>query len=611
MRALRLGSPRTEGEVVRLDGIVPQTVPPQPSRRPRRPRPYARALGTLALGATFAVARPSQAQVAPALALDKLAPAPAGDPLLTVESPTAGRGLALSALGSYARAPLAATGSEDARIVDYQLITHALIAFDVASRLKLDFDAPFVVAQDGTARRVAGQTFAKPTGGWSGDVRFGARVVAVESDGLAPGVAAGFRIFAPTAAGEQYAGAGGVRYAPSLTVGGASSRFVWSASAWRTWASAKATHGDLSGSDVGLGLGGAVRFGPAQVGVETFGATITDASTDAFSRATTRAEALLVGRAQAGRVDFSAAAGPGLGGGIGTPAYRVLLGVTFTSSLDDARRSAAAASRPAGSSGSAPSSGRPASGSASARVSIASAPEAGPALDTDGDGVPDAEDACPLVVGDAAPSARRRGCPADRDDDGVPDAQDACPDAKGPASDDPAKSGCPVDTDGDGVFDPDDACPRDRGPRTTDPKTSGCPTSVRVSGTQIVIREQVQFETGSDRIKPESFALLGQVADVLRDHPEIARVAVDGHTDDVGVARNNLALSQRRAVAVVRWLTEHGVDSRRVEARGFGPRRPIAENKTDEGRAKNRRVEFQIRRQTPEGESGWRDGPVE
>jgi OmpA-OmpF porin, OOP family len=63
-------------------------------------------------------------------------------------------------------------------------------------------------------------------------------------------------------------------------------------------------------------------------------------------------------------------------------------------------------------------------------------------------------------------------------------------------------------------------------------------------------------------------------------------------------------------VAVVRWLTEHGVDARRLESRGFGPRRPIAPGKTAEARAKNRRVEFLVKRRDPAGESAWKDGPV-
>jgi outer membrane protein OmpA-like peptidoglycan-associated protein len=215
------------------------------------------------------------------------------------------------------------------------------------------------------------------------------------------------------------------------------------------------------------------------------------------------------------------------------------------------------------------------------------------------------------VIGEAQPGARRRGCPPDRDADGFYDVDDRCPDEPGVTSADPAKSGCPADTDGDGIADAKDACPNERGRPTEDPSTNGCPIAVRVEGTQIVILQQVSFATGKADIKEDSFALLGEVAAVMAQHPEIARVAVDGHTDDVGAQGANLILSQRRALSVVKWLTDHGVDARRLEARGFGPRRPIADNKTPEGRAKNRRVEFQIRRRTAEGAAGWRDGPLD
>jgi outer membrane protein OmpA-like peptidoglycan-associated protein len=234
-----------------------------------------------------------------------------------------------------------------------------------------------------------------------------------------------------------------------------------------------------------------------------------------------------------------------------------------------------------------------------------------PPLDTDGDGVPDAEDACPNLVGVSTPGAYRRGCPADRDRDGIFDADDRCPDVPGVESNDPAKNGCPPDSDGDGIPDDKDACPYDKGPASADPKLNGCPTAVVLQGTQIVILQQVNFATARAEIKPSSFPLLQQVAQVIAAHPELARVAVDGHTDNQGLEKNNINLSERRAISVVRWLTDHGIDARRLEARGFGPRRPIADNKSDAGRAKNRRVEFQIRRRTEKGEAGWTDGPIE
>jgi outer membrane protein OmpA-like peptidoglycan-associated protein len=133
---------------------------------------------------------------------------------------------------------------------------------------------------------------------------------------------------------------------------------------------------------------------------------------------------------------------------------------------------------------------------------------------------------------------------------------------------------------------------------------------VRVEGQQIVILEQINFDTGKATITHDSFRILEQVAAVLEAHPEIARVAVDGHTDNQGGGAPNKVLSEKRAVAVALWLIEHGVDARRLEARGFGLRRPIAANVTTMGRAKNRRVEFLIRRRTDKGKAGWVDGPI-
>ena len=72
------------------------------------------------------------------------------------------------------------------------------------------------------------------------------------------------------------------------------------------------------------------------------------------------------------------------------------------------------------------------------------------------------------------------------------------------------------------------------------------------------------------------------------------RLEVQGHTDDVGNDGANLDLSQRRAEAVVRWFTTHGVDAARLRAAGYGESRPVAENASDAGRAENRRVEFQL-----------------
>lgn len=561
---------------------------------------------TLALGLT--VARQAAADT-PALALDRLQPAPAGDPLLAVESPVATPArLSLSALGSYAKAPLAlrrASTDETSRVVDYQLVAHVGAALSVARRLTVDVDAPAVASQGGATRSVGASRVSAPDGATLGDVRAGARFVLLTGARGAPGVALSQRIFVPTGRSASYASTGHVRYAPSVVVGADLGGWLWSLALGRTFRGADATRAGVSGSSVDASAGAAARLGPVQLGAEGFASTVSDAATDALSKTTTNAEVLAVARWSGFGLTVTGAAGPGIGKGVGTPAFRAVLAVG--TSLD-----VAGGARTTGGSLGATGAAIGAAGAAGATGGVgAAAIAAPPAADTDGDGVPDTEDACPAVVGARSPSPARNGCPPDADADGIVDVRDACPNLPGVPSDDPARHGCPADTDGDGVIDSEDACPREKGPKTGDPKTNGCPTSVRVEGQQIVILQQVQFETGKDVIKEESFGLLSQVAGVMLEHPDIVRLAVDGHTDDVGAEKNNLALSQRRAVAVLRWLVEHKVDARRVEARGFGPRRPIADNKTPEGRAKNRRVEFQIRLRDPRGEAAWRDGPVE
>jgi outer membrane protein OmpA-like peptidoglycan-associated protein len=101
----------------------------------------------------------------------------------------------------------------------------------------------------------------------------------------------------------------------------------------------------------------------------------------------------------------------------------------------------------------------------------------------------------------------------------------------------------------------------------------------------------ILFDTGKDAIKPESEKVLGEIAALLaRDKALTLRI--EGHTDNVGKPADNLALSKRRAEAVKRWLVGKGVADARLEAAGLGDTKPVAPNGTDEGRAKNRRVEL-------------------
>ena len=212
--------------------------------------------------------------------------------------------------------------------------------------------------------------------------------------------------------------------------------------------------------------------------------------------------------------------------------------------------------------------------------------QAGPAAsggcpDRDGDGVTDNVDKCPDQAG-PAPS----GCP-DRDKDGVPDATDKCPDQPGPA----AAGGCP-DKDGDGVPDAKDKCPDQAGPADHD----GCPSgpAAIITESKIELSEKIFFETDKKRIQERSFPILDEVVKALKANPQM-RIRIEGHTDNrKGERTDNQRLSQRRANEVRDYLVDHEIDIKRLEAKGYGDSKPLASNDTDEGREKNRRVEFVI-----------------
>jgi len=125
---------------------------------------------------------------------------------------------------------------------------------------------------------------------------------------------------------------------------------------------------------------------------------------------------------------------------------------------------------------------------------------------------------------------------------------------------------------------------------------------------QLVLRDAIHFDTNRDTIKQESFGVLDDVAHLVKVHPELVKIRIEGHTDAVGNARANLELSKRRAIAVRDYLIQHGVDAARLIAEGYGGDNPIADNETDDGRAKNRRVVFTILDRTDGGVVASTDG---
>jgi len=120
------------------------------------------------------------------------------------------------------------------------------------------------------------------------------------------------------------------------------------------------------------------------------------------------------------------------------------------------------------------------------------------------------------------------------------------------------------------------------------------PEKVVVKEDKIELNEKVNFETGKATLLPESEKLLDEVAKVLGDHPEIQKIRIEGHTDSQSGAAFNQKLSDKRAKAVRTYLVSKGIDGKRLDSKGFGEDKPIADNKTPEGREQNRRVELHI-----------------
>lgn len=101
----------------------------------------------------------------------------------------------------------------------------------------------------------------------------------------------------------------------------------------------------------------------------------------------------------------------------------------------------------------------------------------------------------------------------------------------------------------------------------------------------------ITFDTGKSTIKAESQKIIDQMHELLKSNPGL-KISIEGHTDNVGNAASNKTLSESRAKAVMDALVAKGIDKSRISSKGFGQEKPVADNSTDEGKAKNRRVEI-------------------
>jgi OmpA-OmpF porin, OOP family len=584
----------------------------------------------LAAALSAGVLAPASAR-AQQVALDRFEPAPAGDRMFGVESPYAlGSGVThVAVLFDYAHNPYTlkhGPGQSDVQaVVSDQMFVHFDASVAILDRVNLNFSVPAAVLQDGGDPTVGGATVGSPHDAAFGDMRFGVRVRAFGEWDAPFQVGVSGYLWVPTGADGLYVSDGQVRGAANVILGGHVPILNWSLSGGFQFRRTQTIQPDPSLAPFTQGtnmqIGGGVGFlfadGKAQIGPEVKGSFLTAGS----NGRNLNAELTLGARYRLfDDFEIGLGAGPGLTSGFGTPDLRVIGMLAFSPQMKKPEP-------PDRDHDGVPDAEDACPDVPAPRTANPQKPGCPAPPDRDGDGIPDEVDACPDVPGVASADPIRNGCPPDRDGDGIPDAKDACPDQPGPPAADPARNGCPLprDADGDGIPDAEDACPTIPGIRSADPRQNGCPGDrdgdgirddldacpdvpgvpsrdprkngcprAKVTAEGIEILEQVEFEVGTAKIQAVSQALITEVAGILKQHADITRIEVQGHTDNDGNRIANRVLSQQRADAVKKALVALGVDQKRLVPKGYGPDQPLVDNTTAENRAKNRRVQFVI-----------------
>lgn len=545
----------------------------------------------------------------PALAadVDLFAPSSSlmrGHGTLQGEAPTVRPGFAAGVVGAFIVDPVRYT--DGASAVDRLVPVHLDVSQSIGERVRIDVGVPVYADAQGELVSAGNERF--------GDIRLGALIAVAgdDRDPVAFGVLPRVTLGSSTPANKLRTGFGG---GLSAIVGGQVGPVGWVIDGGLE----VGQNAPLEESGAGIGVsadvvaGSTVRIGSlVRVGAEidaSFGRVTQDVRTgprnanlQGFAQLTTpQGLGVVVG------------AGTGLVEDVGTPAFRLVAGLSWTtwrSDRDDdaiADRADTCPDQAEDHDGHLDEDGCPdldndGDGLADTADACPNDPEdldefedddGCPEPDNDGDTLVDAEDECPLAPG----TVDHRGCP-DTDADGQRDLDDACPAAPGPAED----HGCP-DTDEDGLHDGIDECPEvPRPARERRATANGCARPVYVTDTSIVVTERLTFPEGRSEVAGVTKAMLDQVAEVLTRHLDLGSVEIQCHTDNVGPSSYNLRLSQLRAKAVRDYLVAKGIAAERLVPRGYGESRPRFTNRTAGGRTRNRRVQFEIR--APVSETG-------
>ena len=480
---------------------------------------------------------------------------------------------------NYASRPLLVTlkddtdGDRDLAVVDQQLALHLMAGVGLFGRFQLDFNVPVYAVNEGDSsdlyRNGDGKVFAGAVGG-DASVRLKGNILSSDGEDDMFGLALALEASLPSGDETAFVGETGPTLLPSIL---ADFRMGSVLVALNTGVLIRGTEDVRNinfGPELRYKLGAEWRILDDMVGIggELFGRTQFASEDEGKLELKGSPLEYLAGvklYTPAG-ISVSTAAGSGIIAGYGSTDFRAVVGVAYTP--------------------------------------VAEKEEV--ILDTDGDGILDPNDACPTEPEDIDGFQDEDGCPdLDNDGDGILDVNDKCPNDAEDMDGFEDTDGCPdPDNDGDGILDVDDKCPNKKGVIAN----QGCPvvTKVRVfkriklREKDIQLLEKIFFEFDKAVIQPKSFPLLDEVVDLLKQYPQIKVVEIGGHTDTEGKDDYNKDLSDRRAAAVRTYLLNKGIDAGRLTSRGYGEERLLVKpEKTKEDAAKNRRVEFQILKQTP------------
>jgi large repetitive protein len=509
--------------------------------------------------------------------------APVGRGSVTIDGVDALRPLDVegSAQLSYARHPVELSDEQGNRVggvIDALSTLELRLGLGLPGSLEVQGKFPLVLDRQTPA------AFDGIGGAGLGDVGLGLKWTAIPRGSRSFGLAVDLLVTAPTGDAEALGGSGrfGVEASAIAELGGGPWRALLLAGTGAhagvvRWRGAEVPTEALFGGALEVAPGSAHRL---RLAAELSGAVgLPDGAAAPL-------EALASACWTPGAFALSAAGGVGLVDAIGTPDYRVLVG--FGVHSDRGRQG-----------------DQDLDGIADARDRCPDVPEdrdgfedrdGCPEDDNDGDAVADASDRCPLRAEDQDGFEDQDGCPdEDNDHDGVADARDRCRNDAEDRDGHEDTDGCPdPDNDGDGVADGADHCPAEAENPNGFEDADGCPDTPPpfiFRPRERIVFHDIAFRTGSADLLPSAIPVLDQIVTSLQAQPEV-RVRIEGHTDDRGPDDRNLSLSQRRALAVVNYLIGGGVDGRRLEHAGFGETQPVESNASEEGRAKNRRVEI-------------------